>query len=313
MTEFVERTFVSKDGLWLYYRDYPGPADATLTLLCLPGLTRNSRDFADFARHQSKRYRVLCADLRGRGKSAYSPDSSTYQPPTYVQDVARLLEHAGLNEVVFIGTSLGGLVSMMCANLIRTRVKAVILNDVGPMLEQSGLARVQQYVGKQTPTADWNAAAAAVKALNQHVYPAWSDNDWLVMAKRLYVEQPDGSVMADYDKNIAIPFNTRGPTAGADLWPVFIGLDGLPVLVLRGALSDILSAEGLQRMREAVPSIQTVEVPNVGHAPYLLEPEADAAISAFLAALPRDTSLMNRVKKRVSAIYHFGRMVIEYR
>lgn len=313
MSDFTERTYAAKDGLTLYYRDYPGPPGAAQTLLCLPGLTRNSRDFEDFAAHWSARYRVLCADLRGRGKSAYARDPMAYQPQVYVQDVARLLADAKADEAVFVGTSLGGLVSMMCANLIRHRVKAVILNDVGPALEPAGLARVQQYVGRQGTVRDWAAAAAAVAALNRHVYPSWTDADWRRMARRLFAEQPDGTIRPDYDPAIAVPFNARGPSAGVDLWPVFRGLDGLPVLALRGALSDILSAEGLRRMREALPALQAVEVPDVGHAPYLREPAAEAAITAFLEALPRRTGALKRLGKRAATLYHVGRLMRAYR
>jgi pimeloyl-ACP methyl ester carboxylesterase len=283
MSRFEGRTYLSGDGLRLYYRDYPGPPDAPLTVLCLPGLTRNSRDFEAVAAHFAASYRVLCADLRGRGRSEHAPDPATYQPGQYAADVGRLLDAAGVAAAAFVGTSLGGLVSMLCANLMRPRVKAVVLNDVGPELEPDGIARVRSYVGKGGSYADWPAAAAAVKALNAHVYPSWTEADWIVMAQRLCAVAPDGTIRPDYDPRIAVPFNAEGPAPNVDLWQVFANLKGLPVLALRGALSDILSAATLAKMKTTLADMTAVEVPGVGHAPYLMEPAARAALEKFLA------------------------------
>ncbi|MCB2107891.1 MAG: alpha/beta hydrolase [Rhodobacteraceae bacterium] len=285
MTAFTGKTFQSKDGLRLYYRDYSGPSAASPVVLCLPGLTRNGRDFEDVADHLSQKYRVLCADLRGRGRSAYADDPMTYQPPTYVEDVVRLLDAAGIDKAVFIGTSLGGLVSMFTATLHRDRVRAIVLNDVGPEIEPAGLDRIRGYVGKQSGYADWAAATASVKTLNAHVYPKWSDAEWELMTRRLCAPRDDGKIYTDYDARIAMPFNQEGPVAHVDLWPMFAGLKGIPLLALRGALSDIISQKTLDKMAATLPDMNTVLVPDVGHAPYLMEPDARAAIDAFLAKL----------------------------
>jgi len=283
----IERTYLSKDGLKLFYRDYAGPPNTPLTVLCLPGLTRNGRDFSGIAEHLAKTYRVLCADFRGRGKSEYAKDPMTYQPVTYVQDMDALLQSAGVESAAFIGTSLGGLVTMLSASMIRSRVKAAILNDIGPAIEAEGLARIQQYVGKAKNVASWEEAAAAVKSINAIAYPKMDDAGWMAVARKLYAEQPDGTLRADYDPNIAVPFNANGPAPAVDLWPVFAAMAPLPVMVIRGELSDILSSAVVTKMSAAMPSLHTVVVPEVGHAPYLMEPAALTAIDSFLSEVPR--------------------------
>jgi pimeloyl-ACP methyl ester carboxylesterase len=309
MTAYADRTYTSHDGLELYYREYPGPPSPRHTILCLPGLTRNSRDFEELAEHLAKTDRVLCADLRGRGRSAYAKDPMTYQPPVYVQDVNALLEHAGAEDAVFIGTSLGGLVTVLCANLIRHRVKAVIINDIGPEIDPDGLGRIQAYLTTDTAFATWEEAAAAAKTLNGHVYPDWTEAQWIIMAKKLCAVQPDGKIRTDYDKAIAVPFGQLGPAANIDLWPFFAALHGLPALAIRGEISDLLSDTIFKKMKTNCPTLQQVVVPGIGHAPYLMEPEARSAIDSLLEGLPQTRRLIQRVKNRFTSVYYFFRAV----
>lgn len=282
---FTSHFYTSADGLKLHYREYPGPADAPFTVLCMPGLTRNARDFEDLAPHLALKYRVLCADLRGRGGSEYAKDPFTYVPPVYVRDIAALLKSAGLARVALVGTSLGGIISMIMASVMSTKVLGVVLNDIGPEINPAGLARIAGYLGKSKPIATWDEAAAAVQMLDGTIFPEYQTSDWLRMARRRFVQSPaDGSFRPDYDLDISKPF--AGNAAAVDLWPFFLAMERIPVLAIRGGLSDFLSADVFARMKRELPHLHQVTVPNRGHAPYLDEPEAIAGIDSFLATLP---------------------------
>jgi pimeloyl-ACP methyl ester carboxylesterase len=271
------------DGLQLHYRDYPGPADKP-PLLCLHGLTRNARDFADFAARYSPRWRVIALDFRGRGSSDYDPLPARYNPLTYARDVVDLLDSLGVAKAVFVGTSLGGLVTMTIAATAPQRIAASILNDVGPELAVDGLDRIRSYVGKGTRFASWDEAAQAIAANQGPSFPNYSHDDWIAMARR-NCREADGSIVFDYDMAIALPFETQGPTPKIDLWPIFRALGQRPLLVVRGEISDLLSAGTLAEMQKAVPDMKSVTVPGVGHAPMLDEPEAVAAVDEFLSGL----------------------------
>lgn len=271
------------DGLRLHYRDYAGSPDKP-PLLCLHGLTRNSRDFADFADHFAPGHRVLALDFRGRGFSEYDPQPERYTPLTYARDVIELLAQLGIDQAIFVGTSLGGLVTMTVAAMAPQRIAASILNDVGPELNDVGLERIRTYVGKGARFKSWEEAAAAIAENNEHLPESYRAKDWLKMAQRNCREE-EGEIRFDYDMAIALPFETQGPTPKIDLWPIFAVLGLKPMLVVRGARSDLLSAAAVEKMHAAVPQMKSVTVPGVGHAPMLDEPEAIAAISAFLASL----------------------------
>jgi len=274
---------VVADGLQLHYRDYPGPADRP-PLLCLHGLTRNARDFAAFAERYSPGWRVIALDFRGRGMSDYDPLPARYTPPTYAGDVTQLLNQLGIEQAVFVGTSLGGLVTMAFAAMAPQRITAAILNDVGPELSQAGLDRIQSYVGKDLRFESWDEAAAAIEENQRVAFPDYGRDDWLATARRQCREK-DGRIAFDYDMAIADIFKTAGPVPKVDLWPLFGALAQKPLLIVRGELSELLSTATAQKMREAAPDARFVEVPGVGHAPMLDEPEAVAAIDAFLKSL----------------------------
>lgn len=274
---------VVRDGLRLHYRDYPGSA-ARPPLLCLHGLTRNSRDFASLADRYSPAFRVIALDFRGRGESEYDPLPARYTPLTYAADVIELLDQLGIDEAVFIGTSLGGLVTMTMAVMAPRRIAASVLNDVGPELTPVGLDRIKTYLGKAVSFGSWDGAARAIADNNGHVPAAYRHQDWLKMARRICREEA-GEIRFDYDMAIAVPFETGGPTPTIDMWPLFQSLGRNPVLVIRGEVSDLLSAAALVKMHAAMPDLKSATVPGVGHPPTLDEPEGVAAIDAFLAAL----------------------------
>ena len=278
---FADGGFTVRDGLRLHYRDYPGPPAAPV-ILCLHGLTRNARDFAAFAERYASQFRVVVLEFRGRGQSDYDPVPTRYVPMTYAGDVIELLDHIGVGEAIFVGTSLGGLVTMAVAAMGPECVAGSILNDVGPELNAEGLARIQSYLGRDPQFASWEEAAAAIAHYQGVALPDYRPDDWLAMAHRNCREE-NGSIRFDYDPAIVIPFQTAGPAPTIDLWPLFAAVTQKPLLVLRGALSDLLSEAAFEAMRAAAPGAHFVTVPRVGHAPDLGEPEAVAAIDAFLA------------------------------
>jgi len=276
---YADRYFTVRDGLKLHYRDYPGDP-AKPPLLCLPGLTRNARDFAELAELYSPRFRVIALDFRGRGLSEYDPVPARYVPPTYAGDVIELLAQLGIDRAIFVGTSLGGLVTMAVAVLQPQRVAAAILNDVGPVINDVGIDRIKSYVGSGQRFKNWDEAAETI-ARNTQAFEYYSHEDWVRMAKR-NCREDNGEIVFDYDEAIALPFAAAPSTPTVDLWPFFAALAHKPLLVIRGAKSDLLSAETLAKMHEVTPRMRSAVVAGVGHAPDLSEPEAAAAIAAFL-------------------------------
>lgn len=274
--------FTVRDGLRLHYRDYPGSGDKP-PLLCLPGLTRNTRDFAGFAETFSPRHRVLALEFRGRAQSDYDPQPMRYNPLTYAGDVIQLLDELALQRAIFVGTSLGGLVTMTVAAMAPQRIAATILNDIGPELSRAGLDRIRNYVGKDVRFRSWDEAAELIASNNGRLPASYSHEDWVRTARRVCREQ-DGEICFDYDMAIAVPFEAS-PTPTIDMWPLFVALAQKPLLVVRGEKSDLLSAEAAEKMRAVAPNASFAVVPGVGHAPELDEPEAIAAIRAFLADL----------------------------
>ncbi len=282
MSPYQDRTWTSRDGLKLHYRDYPGRGDRP-PVLCLPGLTRNARDFSHVAERLAGEWRVLCPDLRGRGESAYAKDSASYNPLQYADDIAMLFEETGIERVVAIGTSLGGLLVMITAMTAPQRLAGALLNDVGPEIDPKGLERIRDYVGQARSFETWMHAARAIEETQGSAFPDYTITDWLAMAKRCMMVGGNGRIHFDYDMKIAEPFAQPGGEAGVDMWPALAGLKDKPVTLLRGELSDILAPATLTRMAEALPLSEAVTVPRVGHAPMLDEPAAMAAIDRLLA------------------------------
>lgn len=272
----------SRDELRLHYRDYGGPADKP-PVLCFPGLTRNARDYEQLAERLAGEWRVILVEFRGRGESAYAKDPMSYVPLAYLQDVEALLAELKIEKFVAIGTSLGGIVTMLLAGTGAERLAGVVINDVGPEIAEAGLARIRSYVGKAVWHPTWMHAARAIAEGNADVYPNYAIEDWLRMAKRLYRVNSSGRIVLDYDMKIADPFRIPGNEAAPDMWPTIDALRGKPLLVVRGERSDILAADVAAKMVKRVKGAELVTVPAIGHAPTLDEPEAVAGIARLLA------------------------------
>jgi pimeloyl-ACP methyl ester carboxylesterase len=274
-----DRFFRTKDGLTLHGRLRRGGKGTPA--LCIPGLTRNERDFSDIAAAIAANGRdVLALSLRGRGGSDRDGAYLNYQPPTYVGDVQAVLDQLAWEKAAFIGASLGGIVTMLTNLAAPERVAAAIVNDVGPELAPEGLARIAGYVGAVRPDAkSLDEAAEQIKAINEAAFPGRDADFWRLFARRTFREE-GGRFVLDYDQNIGRALVEAGPAG--DLWPAFLSLKGKPTLIVRGAISDLLTPPILERMRSAVPGLVSVEVAGVGHAPTLSEPEAERAILKFL-------------------------------
>lgn len=249
--------------------------------LCIPGLTRNAADFEELAsRIMGMGRDVIALNLRGRGPSDYDPHYLNYHPLTYRDDVLKTLDDLGVEEAIFVGTSLGGITTMLVNEAAPDRVKAAVINDVGPDLAPEGIARIAGYVGKTAgPAATIEEAAARIKAINGVAFPDAPPEDWIKFAYRTFRQTDEGWIL-DYDPNIARALAEVGPAP--DLWSAFESLKAAPTLVIRGAISDLLSPAIVDKMRGVHPTFDYAEVPRVGHAPMLTEPAAWEAIERFL-------------------------------
>jgi len=282
MAKWVDRYWNSADGLRLHYRDYDGPRDRP-PILCLPGLTRNARDFQPVADRLAGEWRVLAVEFRGRGESQHDPNPGNYEPHTYAADLLKLLDQLGIADAVFFGTSLGGIVTMLMSRTDPERIAGALINDIGPVVEDDGIERLRIYVGKAAALGSWEEAAGAAALRNRIAFPDYTPEQWQVFARRLYIERPDGNIHADYDMAIADAFATSKGTPDHDPWPLIDGLADKPVLIVRGETSDLFSTETAGRMLAALPKAELVTIPGIGHAPVLDEPEAVAGIDRLLA------------------------------
>jgi len=279
----AEYWFDSQEGLRLFSRVYAGPSADVPVVLCLHGLMRNSRDFEYLAVHLAGRYRVVAPDVRGRGFSARDANSSHYQIPTYLADLLLLLRGLGVDRVNIIGTSMGGLMAMVLAAMQPRLVASIVLNDVGPEIDPRGLERIRGYAGKSPPVRSWDEAVAQVRSIYGAVWPGLSDERWERIARLSYRANAEGVPQADADPLVAEPLRDD-KAATVNLWPLWGTLAKTPVLAIRGALSDVLSAATLARMRREKPDLAVLEVAQRGHPPLLDEPESLAAIDGFLGA-----------------------------
>lgn len=272
----------SSDGLRLYARDY-AHSSPRATVLCMHGLSRNSADFATLCEALNDDYRLVAVDQRGRGLSTYDPNPANYNPQTYVRDMFTLLDHLGLDQVVAIGTSMGGVIAMVMSTVKAARFRGVVLNDIGPVIDPAGLERIRGYVGHLPPVKTWEEAAAQVRSTNAVAFPDYNDEDWLAFARNVYRENEDGRPVLAHDP--AIAESVSRSNVPVDLWPAFDAMAGVPVMVVRGQTSDILAPACVEEMRRRRPDLVAVEVPNRGHAPMLDESEALTAVRRFLDGL----------------------------
>ena len=283
-SKYEDRTWESSDGLTLHYRDYAGPEGGEkLPVLCLHGLTRNARDFAELADHLAKERRVIVPEMRGRGMSDYAPTSDTYNPAQYVSDVEKLLSEQKLERFISVGTSMGGLMTMMFAAKEPGRIAGALLNDIGPVIEAEGIAHIQGYVGHGRSFETWMHAARALREVHSAAYPKFGIEQWLDMAKRVMVLGQGGRIAFDYDMGLAEPFSSAEEDAPPpDLWPAFEALGDVPLVLVRGAVSNILSEKTAQEMARRKPQLNLVTIADTGHAPLLNEPAALSAIDRLL-------------------------------
>jgi len=296
---YCENRYTSGDGLSLYYRSYGSGDDVAL---CLPGLTRNCKDFEDLAERLASRWRVITPDLRGRGRSDHDPNASNYNAAVYAADTWRLLDEAGIQRVALLGTSLGGLVSMIMADQQPERIRGVIINDMGPDVPPAAVNRILQYVGRTPPAENWAAAAREAKQNYGLAFPGLPDAFWEHHVRNYWTEDDQGRPVPDMDpaigdalrkahkamkivrllRRVGLVKRVRGvPVDGWDLYQAL----SMPSLLIRGELSDVLTEATVERMQSAKPDLEVVRVPNRGHAPLLDEPAALAAIEQFLTRL----------------------------
>ena len=289
MTEIREITWRSADGLRLFARDHGNAASSRLPVICIPGLTRNSRDFQEVAPFiAAMDRRVIAVDLRGRGRSDRDPNPKRYKPPTYAQDMVALLDHLKIERAVFVGTSLGGIVTMTLAGQNLNRIGGAVLNDVGPVIARAGLNRIASYAGRIPPVRSWEDAIAYAKQTGGVAFPRYTDADWAVFVRRLFKEGEGGVPIPECDPQVFQPMHPFFVWLLTPLvWGLFRKLAGAaPTLLVRGAISDVLGTETAVRMRREAPKMAYVEVDGVGHAPMLSEPQAKAALTRFFAEAP---------------------------
>jgi pimeloyl-ACP methyl ester carboxylesterase len=282
MAAYREGRYTAFDGLSLFYREYGDSSRTETAALCLPGLTRNSRDFDGLATRLAATRRVICPDYRGRGRSDYDSDPGNYIPSVYLDDLRQLLAVVGCHHIVAIGTSMGGLLAMGLGAMMPSVLKAVVLNDVGPDVGGPGLARILDYIAEDRPQPNWDDAVAALRDFMPNLTlptPA----DWRAAAEGTFRKGEDGLLHFDWDVRLVETLRDGPPVP--DLWPVFRSLRRLPVLAVRGEVSDVLTVDTFQRMANEHPTLLRITVPGTGHTPTLVEPEVLGALDTFLKEL----------------------------
>lgn len=266
--------FTAPDGAELYYTD----EGHGRVLLCLAGLTRTGRDFDYLAPHLPP-LRLIRLDYRGRGKSQWT-GAETYTVPQEGSDVLALLDHLGIDQAAVLGTSRGGIIGMYLAAVAKDRLRGLCLNDVGPVIEADGLARIKDYIGR-IPSVRTHAQAAAAL---ERAFPEFSDvpeGRWLQEAQRQFVTTDQGLDLG-YDPALRTAFLAAMEGGGGDLWPMFAACDGLPLGLIRGAASTLLSAATAEEMQRRRPDMVFGDVPGRGHIPFLDEPESLRVVQSWL-------------------------------
>jgi pimeloyl-ACP methyl ester carboxylesterase len=281
---FTDHFFTTSDGPRLHYRNYDPVGDTKgLPVLCLHGLTRNVKDFGELApRIAAMGRRVIVVSMRGRGRSDFDPKPERYQPLTYAIDVIGLLNTLDIQRAVFVGTSMGGLITMIIASTEPQRISAAVLNDIGPQIDQAGLDRIMSNVSSRDPANDWAEAIERTRANNIAAFPNETGKSfWEELARNTWVSTDDDRLVYDYDGAIIDEMGKSGELP--DLWPMFEPFAAINTLSVRGGISDLLSNEIVEEMKRRKPDLVTAEVPDVGHAPFLTEPHAWRALESFLS------------------------------
>ncbi|MGO4685765.1 alpha/beta fold hydrolase [Hyphomicrobium sp. 2TAF46] len=309
--EFEDIYFTCRDGLRLYGRHYRSHTPSqTRPVVCLAGLTRNSRDFHDVALALSRGSvprDVFTIDTRGRGLSDHDSDWKNYAVPIEMQDVIDFLTMLGLHNAGIIGTSRGGLITMVLAAAQPSLIGAVVLNDIGPVIEAEGLARIAGYVGRVPLAKNWSDAARIVRDLFHRDFPKMTDQDFEAVARQLFNERK-GKPARGYDPKLSKCLSVLdGPVP--QLWPQFEAMKRVPVLVLRGANSDLLSEKTVEEMTQRHPRLKSLTVPDEGHAPLLRDAPTISAVASFFAETdePRDGARYGTLSR--SDFGHVSRLV----
>lgn len=280
---YRELFYTTQDGLRLFARDYGARASRATPVICLPGLTRTSRDFDALAQRLGATRRVICADLRGRGRSQYCASWTDYTPANEMLDTFDLMGAAGIHRAIFVGTSRGGLVTMLMAAQRPNAIAGVVFNDIGPEIAIAGLQRIAGYAGVGDAPSDWTQAAFRLRMANEREFPNLTSEDWHAHARRSFAEE-NGAPKIDYDPKIGTALRKGLEAANGalpDMWPQFKALSHVPALVIRGENSDILTAETATRMEAAHTDLKSITVKDRGHVPFLDEPDVLAALDAF--------------------------------
>ncbi len=274
----------SKDGLKLYARDYGSRIAALTPVVCLPGLTRNSKDFHELALHLCDKRRVLCLDYRGRGQSEYDRNYKNYSPLIEVSDTLDVMTAAGISHAVVIGTSRGGILAMIMAVMRPTVLKGVVLNDIGPEIAVEGLLRISGYIGNMPDPKNWAEAVGLLKKVTQAHFPTLDDDEWMTFARNTFRDD-NGQPRCDYDPQLRHTLPKIISSDDAEIpkmWPQFKALRNIPTLVIRGENSDLLTSETLKKMHKAHEDMTSITLKNRGHTPFLTEFEAVVAIDRLI-------------------------------
>ena len=278
----------AQDGLRLHVREWGPRTSDALPVVCLPGLARTTADFEALAQAlatngQAGR-RVLALDSRGRGKSDYDSNPANYTLAMELGDLLAVLTATGIGEAVFVGTSRGGILTMLLGPTRPTAIAGCVLNDIGPVIEPTGLARIRSYVGKLLQPPSFAAAAENLALLFGNQFPKLTDGDWLAFAHRTF-KQAGERIVPDYDPQLAtILAQVDVEQPPPPLWKEFDSLAGLPMMIIRGSNSDILSTATVAAMRERRSELEVLEVPDQGHAPLLVERQTIRRIADFVQA-----------------------------
>jgi pimeloyl-ACP methyl ester carboxylesterase len=288
-TTATGRFVTAQDGLRLFVRDWrPAHEAARLPVVCLPGLARSGADFEELAttlaNDPGRPRRVLAIDSRGRGQSDYDPNPANYNLAVELADVMAVLTALGLDRAVFVGTSRGGLLTMLLATARPAAIAGCVLNDIGPEIDMTGLLRIKRYVGKLPEPSDFTDAVRLLKQTMGEQFPKLSDEAWLKWAHRSF-KDANGRLVLDYDLKLASTLTEIDAAKPLPtMWKEFDALANVPMLVVRGANSDLLSPATLAAMQARHPGMQSFEVPDQGHAPLLAEPDVIGRIAEFVAA-----------------------------
>lgn len=284
MASYVSRYIAAPDGLKLHARDYQGSHEA-LPVVCLAGLTRNSADFSALGAHLSSdaKYsrRVVALDYRGRGRSEYDRDWRRYDVRVELADVMAVLTALEIERALFVGTSRGGLITMALGAARPAAIAGAVINDIGPVVDNKGLIRIRGYVGKLPAPRDYEEGGRVLKSLFDAQFPKFTPDDWQAYARSTWKETNEG-LKPDYDPRLMRTLERLDLESPLPkLWHLFGGLTRVPVMVLRGALSDLLSPETVEEMGRRHPNLQAHTVPDQGHAPLLQSRDLLTRIARF--------------------------------